>query len=267
MSKVYCFASGKGGVGKSTLSANLAVLLAQRGRSVVLIDCDIGLRALDLFLGVESQIVYDLMDVVRGSCLLSEALLPVPSLPLLRLLPAGQFSRARDLDPKKLKKILNLLRDENDFIFLDCPAGLERGLRNVLNANIDEAILVTTPDDLCLRDAEQVVSLLDRKDLPRPRLIVNRLQPDLIRAGEMMSAQVIASSLDLPLLGEIPDDPAVYRAQLRRHPFVSYQSDARDALTRIASRLDGKDEPFPDYGKKKFSIFRRSPRSLREVKS
>ena len=135
------------------------------------------------------------MDVAEGKCLLSEALLEAPDCPGLRLLPAAQFVRARDLDPRKLKKMISLLRKDNDFILIDCPAGLERGLRNVLNAGSRlETVLVVTPDDLSIRDAEQVISLTEDKHLPRPRLLVNRLQNDLIHAGEMYSAQTVAQT-------------------------------------------------------------------------
>lgn len=270
MSSTFVFASGKGGVGKSTLSASLAVLLARAGHSVVLLDADLGLRSQDLFLGLENSVVYDLMDVASGKCLLSQALLEAPDLPGLSLLPAAQFVRAKALDPRKLKKMLSLLRKEHDFILIDCPAGLERGLRNVLNAGRGlETILVLTPDDLCVRDGEQVISLLEEKKLPPPRLLVNRLQPDLIHAGEMYSARTVAQVLDVPLLGEVPEDPMVYRAQLRRRLPVDFHCEARTALLRIADRLQGGDSPFPDYGRKKLSFLRRHfaprPRELAPV--
>lgn len=268
MSTTYLFASGKGGVGKSTLAANLAVLLAREGHSTVLIDTDLGLRSQDLMLGLENSVVYDLVDVAEGKCLLSQALIEAPSLPALRLLPAAQFVRAKDLEPRKLKKMISLLKQESEFILIDCPAGLERGLRNVLNAGSKlETILVVTPDDLSIRDGERVISLVENKDLPRPRVIVNRLQNDLIHAGEMYSAQTVAATLDLPLLGEIPEDPTFCVAQLRHRLAVDYQGEARQALIRIARRLQGQEQPFPAYGRRKTSFFRRrSAPKFREVK-
>ncbi len=268
MAESFLFASGKGGVGKSVLSANLSVLLARSGSSVVLIDADLGLRAQDLMLGVENEVVYDLLDVVEGDCTLEQALLPVPSLSRLRLLPAAQFARVKDLDPRALKKILSRLRREADFIFVDCPAGMERGLRNVLNAGSSlSPILVVTPDDLCLRDAERVAALLEEKKLPQARILVNRLQPDLVHAGIMYSAQTVSQVLDLPLLGEVPEDPAFCLALLRRRYAVDYVCEAEKALTRIVARLRGEDRPFPSYGQRRTSFLRRHfSSSPREVK-
>ena len=269
MSETYLFASGKGGVGKSTLVAGLAVLLARDGKRVALIDADLGLRSQDLFLGLESSVVYDLMDVVTGKCLLSQALLEAPGLPGLRLLPAAQFSRARELDPKKLKKIIGLLKKDQDFVLIDCPAGLERGLRNVLNAGSSlQTVVVCTPDDLCIRDAEQVVSLTESKKLPRPLVLVNRLRNDLIFEGDMYSARTVSEVLDLPLLGEVPEDQAVCVSQLRHRLAVDYDCEARKALLRIAARLQGGEVPFPAYGARRTSFLRRHfAKPIREVKS
>ncbi len=258
MSESFLFASGKGGVGKSVLAANLAVLLARSGSRVVLIDADLGLRAQDLMLGLENDIVYDLLDVVEGVCPLEQALLPVPSLARLLLLPAAQFARVKDLDPRALKKILARLRRDADFIFVDCPAGLERGLRNVLNAGASlTPVLVVTPDDLCIRDAERVSALLQDKKLPQARVLVNRLQPDLVHAGLMYSAQTVAQVLDLPLLGEVPEDQAFCLALLRHRYAVDYVCEAEKALTRIVARLRGEDRPFPSYGRRRTPFLRR----------
>ena len=269
MSETYLFASGKGGVGKSSLTACLAVLLARTGKSVVLIDADLGLRSQDLLLGLENSVVYDLTDVTGGRCALSDALLEVPDLPGLRLLPAAQFVRAKDLDPKKLKKIISQLQKSGRLVLIDCPAGLERGLRNVLNAGSSlQTVLVVTPDDLSIRDGERVCALVEEKKLARPRLIVNRLQNDLIFSGDMYSAQTVAGLLDLPLLGEVPEDPAFCVSQLRHRLAVQYDCEARAALCRISERLLGHEVPFPAYGKKRTSFFRRhfTP-ALREVNS
>ena len=267
MSKTYLVASGKGGVGKSTVTACLAVLLARKGRRVVLMDADIGLRSQDLLLGLESSVVYDLVDVAQGRCLLSQALLPCPGTPNLELLPAAQFARCRDLDPRKLKQMLSLLRKEHDFILIDCPAGLERGLRNALNAGMrNETLILVTPDDLCIRGAERVAALIAEKNLPRPQLLVNRLDQDRVFTHEMYSAATISQVLDLPLLGEVPEDSAVYTAQLRHRLTIDYDCEARNALQRIAARLDGENPPLPDYGRRKTSFFRKHfPPALKEV--
>ena len=257
MSVSFCIASGKGGVGKSTLAANLGAALARSGKSVVIVDADIGLRAQDALLSMENHVVYDLMDVALKECPLEQAVLPHPSITGLSLLPASQFARVRSLEPKRLKKILDSLRMDHDFVILDCPAGVERGLRNVLNAGVDVTILLATPDDISIRDAERVVHILDSKQLPRPRLIVNRLDSHLIRKGEMYPARTVADTLDLELIGEIPEDQAVYRSELRHSLFVDFDCEARRALLRIAARLCGESVPFPVYGSHRIPLLRR----------
>lgn len=283
MSSIHLITSGKGGVGKSTLAASLGAALSKDGRQIVLVDTDIGLRSQDLFLNLESRVVFDLLDVTTGRCLLTQALLESPDLPGLFLLPAAQFARCKDLEPKKLRRVLSLLQQRFDFVLIDCPAGLERGLRNVLNACASDKItpsvlLVVTPDDLCIRAAERVASLLDAKGLPRPQLLVNRLSPDLIRSGDMYTAQTIAALLDLPLLGEIPEDPGIRLAQLRRRPLLAFDCEARSAILRIASRMamdpglpDSSLPALPAYGSSNPSLFRRVcrrlfPRKLKEVR-
>ena len=266
MSVSYCIVSGKGGVGKSTVTANLAAALAYRGHAVAVVDTDIGLRAQDALLSLENQVIYDLLDVARKDCALDAALLTHPEIPSLQLLPAAQFARAKDLEPAKLAKILNRLKETHDFVLIDCPAGLERGLRNVLNAGVDQAILMLTPDDVSIRDAEHTAQLLDAKGLSHPPLVVNRVNSELIRNGEMIPVRNIAIMLDLPLLGEIPEDPVVGLSALRHRLFVDYSCEARQAVMRIASRLCGKSIPFPEYGSEHVSVFRRLlKRSVKEA--
>ena len=269
MSRILSVVSGKGGVGKSSFTANLGAALAAAGRSVLIVDTDIGLRAQDALLGLENMVVYDLVDAVSGDCLPEDALLEVPSVPGLRLLPAAQFARAKALEPKKLRKLLKSLENTFDDVLIDCPAGLERGFRNVLSSGSDEFILLVTPDDLCVRDAERAAAVMEAKKLPRPMLVVNRLDAGLVRSGEMYSARVIADVLDLKLLGEIPEDPAVYRAVLRHKLLMCYDCPARSAILRIAERLQGKIIPLPAIGCEKVSwftrFFRRDAEALKEV--
>ena len=250
MNHCIAIASGKGGVGKSAITANLGAALSESGRKVILIDADIGLRSLDALLSLENNVVYDIVDLASGDCELAEAILTSEAYPNLSLLPAAQFRRAKALDPKDLRKILSLLHIIYDYILIDCPAGIERGLRNVLNAGVDDTILVTTPDDVSLRSAERARQVIESKSLPRPRLIVNRLDADLVHSGEMMSARTVSEVIDLPLLGEIPDDQTFCRAMLRHSLVFAYQCEARSAFMRIAARLEGRNVPFPAYGQK-----------------
>ena len=266
LSQSVLITSGKGGVGKSTLTANLAVALARRGFSVVVIDADIGMRALDALLGLENSVVYDLIDVINKECIPEQALLEVPAVPGLRLLPASQFSRIGSLDSGRFRKLLKILKQSCDYVLIDSPAGIEKGFRILLNAVPDQSVLITTPDNLCVRDAERAAQLFESKHLPRPRLIVNRLDGELVRRGEMMSAKTAASVVDLPLLGEIPEDPVVYRAQLRTALFIDYDCPARRAVLRIAGRIAGESISFPEIGKEQIPFWRRIfPNKLKEV--
>jgi len=257
MSVSCLIASGKGGVGKSTVTAALGRALAQSGASVVIVDTDIGLRAQDALLGLENQVVYDLMDVLNGDCPLDQALLPVAELPALSLLPAAQFARAKSLEPRDFRIVLQSLKLNHDFVLIDCPAGIERGLRNVLNAGTDESILIVTPDDIAMRDVERVAGILEAKKLSRPRLIVNRLRADWIAAGEMYTARTVADVLDLSLLGEIPEDPAVLRAMLRHASPLDFDCEFRAAVMRIAARLRGDKLPLPGIGSQPLPWYRR----------
>ena len=266
MSLSVLVASGKGGVGKSVFTANLGAALARRNASVVILDADIGLRSQDAFLGLENAVVYDLVDVSSGDCELEQALLECPSVPGLMLLPAAQFARVRSLDCRRLRKILKTLKESFDFVLIDSPAGIEKGLRNLMNAGTDESILILTPDDICIRDAERTAQVFEQKQLPRPRLVVNRLDNELVARGEMVPARTVSDLLDLPLLGEIPEDSAVYRSILRHGLFLDYDCPARGAILRIAARLMGETVPFPEIGKARIPFFRRLfPRMVKEV--
>lgn len=257
MSRCFAVASGKGGVGKSVITANLASALALNGTRVLIIDADIGLRSQDALLGLENRVVYDLIDVSRKECMPDQAILACESVPSLYLLPAAQFERAKSLEPKQLARIIRSLRAAYEYIFIDCPAGIERGLRNVLNAGVDETVLVVTPDDISVRSAERTAQIIEAKGAPRPSVIVNRLNRQLIRKGEMFSAKTVSQVLDLPLLGTVPEDPAVYRSQLKHSLFVHYDCEARDAVLRIASRIQGRNVPIAAYGDTHSRLFHR----------
>ena len=257
MSQSILIASGKGGVGKSVLTAAIGTALARRGASVVIIDADIGLRSQDAFLGLENSVVYDLIDVVSKDCRLEDALLECPLFPGLMLLPASQFARVRSLDCGRFRKILKVLKESFDFVLIDSPAGIEKGLRNLINAGPDMSLLIVTPDDISVRSAERAVQLMESKKLNRPALIVNRLNADLVRSREMMSARTVAEVMDLRLLGEVPEDDVVSRAMLRHSLMIAYDCEARNAILRIASRIKGGNPPFPAYGCRKQSWLKR----------
>ena len=241
MSRCFAIASGKGGVGKSVITANLGAALALNGTRVLIIDADIGLRSQDALLSLENRIVYDVIDLSRNECMPEQAVIPCESVPSLHLLPAAQFERAKALDPKRLAKIIRYFRSIYEYIIIDCPAGIERGFRNVLNAGIDETILIVTPDDISIRSAERTAQLINEKKGPRPRLIVNRL-------------------------GAVPEDPAVYRSQLKHDMFIHFDCEARNAVLRIATRIQGRSMPVTLYGEKSNGFFRRLfSRPLKEV--
>ncbi|MBR4080468.1 MAG: septum site-determining protein MinD [Clostridia bacterium] len=268
MGKAWIIASGKGGVGKSTVTAATASALAQAGSKVCIVDADVGLRDQDAILGLENRVVYDLIDLCRHDCELTDALMQHPDFPGLHLLPAAQFARAKDLDPRAFRKVIDTLKAQFDHVLIDCPAGIGRGLRGLMLAACDETVLVCTPDDVCIRNAERAASVIRDTLLPSPWLIVNRLDAELIRAGEMYAADVVAQTLDLPLLGEVPEDPMVMRALVRHLPLIACDCEARHALHRIARRMNGGDAPLPGYGTGKLPLLKRLfHRKLKEVKT
>lgn len=259
MSTAWIIASGKGGVGKSTITTNVGLAMAQAGNKVCIVDGDIGLRDLDILLGLEDRIVYDMLDVAQGNCSLDQALISPQDSPNLSLLPASQFARAKELKPDAFRRIIVRLKMRFDVILIDCPAGIERSLRGLLNREIDECVIVCTPDDVCIRNAERTFALLEQKNMPRPRLIVNRLDEALIRADEMYSAATVAATLDLELLGEIPEDSFIYRAALTHESLLNIDCDARSAILRITKRMLGDSDapPLPGYGTQRLPWYRR----------
>lgn len=245
MIKTWTFASGKGGVGKSTLAAALAVALVRAGRKTVLVDMDIGLRSLDIHLGMENSVVYDVMDYVRGDSKLIQSVLMHLTMPELGLLPAAQTGSIEDLGEEHLHRILRKLSKRFDYVFVDAPAGLARGLNTILRG-VESALLVVTPDDVSLRDAERVIALCRDTEKPAPMLIVNRVVPQLVASGDMYSPQTVADTLDVPLLGYVPEDVEVLRALNGHHTVMETDCPASRAVERIARRLLGYTVPMPD---------------------
>ena len=256
MSQAWMIASGKGGVGKSTLAAALAVGLAMQGQRVAVVDADIGLRSLDVMLGLENHIVYDLVDVIRGGCKLKHALVAHWHYPTLSLLPAAQMCDSTQVAALDMQRIILRLKKSFAYVLVDCPAGIGRGFQNVLGA-ADDTILVTTPDDVAMRDVERVCGLITDSGLPRPMLIVNQAIGELVRSGDMYTPETIAQTLDLQLLGVVPKSEQVYRRLLRHMTAIEGKGDVQAALTRIVRRLVGEQVPIPVIEKDSRTAFMR----------
>lgn len=242
--KVIVVTSGKGGVGKTTTVANLGCGLALRGRRVVVVDADIGLRNLDVVLGLENRIVFDLVDVAETKCRLRQALIKDRRFEGLCLLPAAQTREKDAISPDQMRAVCHDLKEEFDYVLIDCPAGIEQGFKNAV-AGADEAIIVTTPEVSAVRDADRIVGLLQARDLTDPWLIVNRIRPDMIRKGDMMDIDDVNDILALELLGIIPDDEMIIISTNRGEPVVTDRaSRAGEAYRNISGRLEGENIPF-----------------------
>ena len=238
--------SGKGGVGKTTATANIGLGLASHERKVVMIDGDIGLRNLDLILGVENRVVYNLVDVVSGRCQPRQALVKDKRLPNLFLIPASQIDQKDAVNTDQMRELSAQLKEEFDFVLIDCPAGIEQGFRNAVAA-ADEAIVITTPDVSPVRDADRVIGLL-QGSLGDPQLIINRMSMDLVKRGDMLDQQDVLDILAVRLLGIVPEDEAVLIAGNKGTPVIlnlNGGSPSGDAYGRIARRILGEDVPIP----------------------
>lgn len=248
--KVLTVTSGKGGVGKTTASANLAAALAAQGLKVVCIDADIGLRNLDLILGLENRIVYDLVDVVEGRCRVRQAMIRHKQLPTLHLIPAAQTRDKTAVSPSDMIRLCDELREEQDWILIDSPAGIERGFRNAV-APADVVVVVTNPEVSAVRDADRIIGLLEAEEKGPPRLVLNRLNPELVRRGEMLSPDDVLELLAIELIGIVPEDENVVMAGNRGIPVALDQKNyAGQAFRNIAQRLQGHRVPFMELERK-----------------
>lgn len=244
MAKVVTITSGKGGVGKTTSTANLSAALAQLDKKVVCIDADIGLRNLDLIMGVENRIRYDIVDVVEGRAKVKQAMIQHKLMPSLWLIPAAQTRDKSAVSPSQMVKLVAELREEFDFILVDSPAGIERGFQNAV-APADEVLIVTNPEVSAVRDADRIIGILEANNRKVPmRLLINRVKPEMVRRGEMLSAEDVVDILSISLLGIIPEDESVLIAGNKGTPDPN--SKAGHAFRNIARRLLGEDVPMID---------------------
>lgn len=243
MGEVIVVTSGKGGVGKTTTSANIGTGLASKGLKVVLVDTDIGLRNLDVVMGLENRIVYDIVDVTSGTCRLKQALIKDKRFENLYLLPAAQTKDKTAVTQEQMKKLSEELKKEFDYAIVDCPAGIEQGFRNAI-VGADRAIVVTTPEVSAVRDADRIIGLLEAQEIENPRLIINRIRPHMVKRGDMMDISDILDILAIDLLGVIPDDDSIVISTNRGEPAIMDNSSrAGEAYRRITRRIQGEEVP------------------------
>lgn len=246
MGEVIVITSGKGGVGKTTTTANIGTALSLMGKKVVLVDTDIGLRNLDVVMGLENRIVYDLVDVVEGVCRTKQALIKDKRFEGLFLLPAAQTRDKTAVKPEQMVKLCDELQEEFDYILIDCPAGIEQGFKNAI-AGANRAIVVTTPEVSAVRDADRIIGLLEANEVRNPKLLVNRVRPDMVRRGDMMSIDDIIDILAIDLIGVVPDDEKIVVYTNKGEPAViDNKSLAGQAYRNIARRLTGENVPIMD---------------------
>jgi septum site-determining protein MinD len=246
-SKVITITSGKGGVGKTTMTANIAAALAADGDKVTCIDADIGLRNLDVVLGLENRIVYDLVDVVEGRCRLRQAMIRDKRLPELFLIPAAQTRDKSAVSPSDMVRLCDELREFNDWILIDSPAGIERGFRNAI-APADIIIVATNPEVSAVRDADRIIGLIEAEEKGPARLVINRIKPEMVKRGDMLTVDDILELLAVDLIGIIPEDERVILSTNRGVPIsLDGKSPAGQAFRNIALRIKGDTIPFIDF--------------------
>lgn len=262
MSEVIVVTSGKGGVGKTTTSANVGTGLAMMGAKVVLIDTDIGLRNLDVVMGLENRIVYNLVDVVEGNCRMKQALIKDKRYPNLFLLPSAQTKDKSAVTPGQMQKLVDDLREEFDYVLLDCPAGIEQGFKNAI-AGADRAFVVTTPEVSAIRDADRIIGLLEAEGITKIDLIVNRVRMDMVRRGDMMSIEDVTDILGIPLIGAIPDDEEIVISTNQGEPLAGMNSASGQSYLNICKRVFGQEVPLVDMEKKRSFFARFSGRLKR----
>lgn len=238
MGKVIVITSGKRGVGKTTLTANLGTALAMMGKTVVMVDADVGLRNLDVVMGLESRIVYTSMDVIEKRCDLNKALVKDRRVEGLTLLAASQWNRRNDIKPEQMQEIYEKLKEDYDFVLVDSPTGVEQGFQSAAGAN--EAIIITTPDVSAIRDADRTIDLLQNQGIESINLILNRSSPTLVEKGNMIGKNDVLDMLNIDLLGVVPEDTGIFTSTNRGVPLVYNEgSSGAEAYMRIARRMTG----------------------------
>lgn len=256
MSEVIVITSGKGGVGKTTTVANIGTGLAAMGKRVAVVDTDIGLRNLDVVMGLENRIVYNLVDVINGSCRLKQALIrDRRHSELYLLLPSAQTKDKTAVSPEQMIKLTDDLREEFDYVLLDCPAGIEQGFKNAV-AGADRALVVTTPEVSAIRDADRIIGLLESGGLRDIRLIINRLRPEMIARGDMMSVEDVLEILAVDLIGAILDDEQIVISTNQGEPLSGKNSQAEEEYRNICRRLMGEEVPYVTV-RRKNGVFHR----------
>ncbi len=246
MSEVIVITSGKGGVGKTTATANIGTGLARLGYKTVVIDTDIGLRNLDVVMGLENRIVYNLVDVVEGNCRLKQALIRDKRFSELFLLPSAQTRDKSAVTPEQMIKLTEELCEQFDFVLLDCPAGIEQGFRNAI-AGAARAIVVTTPEVSAIRDADRIIGLLEAAEIRQIDLLINRLRPDMIRRGDMMSVEDVVEILAVNVIGAVPDDENVVIATNQGEPLAGDDTISGQAFANVCRRILGEAVPLLDF--------------------
>ena len=257
MGEVIVITSGKGGVGKTTTTANLGSALAMRGKKVVLLDTDIGLRNLDVVMGLENRIVYDIVDVIEGKCRLRQALIKDKRFTDLFLLPAAQTRDKDAINEDEMIRLTQRLKEEFDYIIVDCPAGIEQGFKNAI-AGADRAIVVTNAEISSIRDADRIIGLLESSNIRNPELIINRIRPEMVKRGEMMDVEDILDLLSIDLIGVVPEDENIITQTNKGEPAVANKKAASGkAYIEIARRILGENVEITIPGRKKESFFSR----------
>ena len=266
MSEVIVVTSGKGGVGKTTTTANIGYALARHGFEVLLIDTDIGLRNLDVVMGLENRIVYNLVDVVEGNCRHQQAITRDKQCDKLSLLPAAQTRDKSAVSPEQMIKLINQLKPDYDYIIIDCPAGIEQGFKNAIAA-AKRAIVVTTPEVSAIRDADRIIGILNANEIPRIDLVVNRVRQDMVKRGEMMSVEDVVEILGVNHIGSVYDDENIVIASNRGTPIATKNCVAGRAYDHIAMRICGQDLAKEEKRSRLFGWLKKKDKDVHKIQS